>query len=76
MPVGLRAAEGWIDVWLTSTRLAEEQVSAYGASLSGSERARAEKMALAGWPPQAVVAAAWRPLTPRSFSIVRSGHPR
>lgn len=56
MPVGLQAAEGWIDVWLTSTRLTEEQVAAYGASLSGSERARAGKMALASKRQEFVVA--------------------
>ena len=56
MPVGLRAAEGWIDVWLSSTRLAEEQVAAYGASLSDSERARAGKMALASKRQEFVVA--------------------
>lgn len=56
MPAGLQAAEGQIDVWLTSTWLAAEQVSAYGASLSGSERARAEKIALASKRREFVVA--------------------
>lgn len=56
MPAGLHAAEGQIDVWLTSTRLAEEQVSAYGATLSGSERARAGKIALAAKRREFVVA--------------------
>ena len=56
MPDGLQAAEGWVDVWLTSTRLAEERVAAYGASLSESERARAEKIALASKRQEFVVA--------------------
>ena len=56
MPAGLRAAEGQVDVWLTSTQLAEEQVSAYGASLSGSERDRAGKIVLASKRQEFVVA--------------------